>query len=667
MFKHAQTLTASLALVVLASLFSPASIASAATKPAAPGAITHSGTPTSVTISWTKAANATSYKACLLDSATTPTCSIVSPATTGTSVTFKGLEPLSTHWYRVTAYNGTLFTTSIRRTFTLPAPAKPSAPTATHTATTNSVKLSWPKAANATSYKACLLNSPTTPTCSVVSPSTTGTSVTFSGLKPTSTNPDYWYRVTAYNGTLFTTSARSSFNLVVPVKPAVPGNVTHRATSSTVRITWSKAAHATSYKACLLTSATATSCSAISAPTTGTSATFMGLKPTSGADWYYRVTAYNSTLFTTSARETFDLPVAAVDQARVVAAPSNQMTLTWVAAANAESYVVRVATNAAMTGTVLSFPSTTPRVVTSGLSASTTYYFTVQGIKDGAVSSTSDVQRLTPTTASRVVVMTYNLCGQNHCLEPGKAMTTWSNRKGLAGIIVRSAGAGIIATQESGNDTNFLSELPGYGRTTYKSAKSLFYDKAKYTVKRSGWMTLNSSSGKYAVWAEFQDRLTGGRFIVADAHTTPYKGKALDDIRYKETSVLISGIKRINTGLLPVVYAGDYNSNPSNANQSRYPGGYDAPRKRFAIAAAPDTADITPTAKRFNYDWNSANQATNPPLRGPNASHVDHIYVSPGIGSARWQVLIEVNGSNYATPFASDHNPVMATVTIPVK
>jgi len=244
-------------------------------------------------------------------------------------------------------------------------------------------------------------------------------------------------------------------------------------------------------------------------------------------------------------------------------------------------------------------------------------------------------------------------------------------RKHLAGAIVRGAGAGIIATQESGLDTNLLSELPGYGMTTYKSAKSLFYDTSKYTALRSGWIQLNTT-GKYAVWAEFKDRLTGGRFIVGDAHLTPYKGATNDAVRSKETSVLISGIKRNNPEALPVVYAGDYNSNYSNVKN--YTGGFDAPRDRFAIAASPDAADITPAAMLFNYGWNSANQAYNPPKRSSNpvpyGYHVDHIYLSPGIKSARWQVLIELNKldtSLYSTPFASDHNPVRATVIIPLK
>ena len=83
------------------------------------------------------------------------------------------------------------------------------------------------------------------------------------------------------------------------------------------------------------------------------------------------------------------------------------------------------------------------------------------------------------------------------------------------------------------------------------------------------------------MWADLKD-LNGTRFIVVDVHLVSGKGKGNDDERTREMTALINGIKKINPSGLPVIYAGDFNSNASNANQSKYKGGYDAPLRSFS-------------------------------------------------------------------------------------
>ncbi len=135
-------------------------------------------------------------------------------------------------------------------------------------------------------------------------------------------------------------------------------------------------------------------------------------------------------------------------------------------------------------------------------------------------------------------------------------------------------------------------------------------------------------------------------------------------MREAQTRKLIRDVALINPNGFPVIYAGDYNSNSSNT-QSIYPGGFDAPHEVFTQAGIPDAFDIAET--KINSTWNSANQAVNPPIR--HSHHVDHIYLDKSIRVIEFKVIVSVTTSGektvYRTPFATDHNPVRATVLVP--
>ncbi len=176
----------------------------------------------------------------------------------------------------------------------------------------------------------------------------------------------------------------------------------------------------------------------------------------------------------------------------------------------------------------------------------------------------------------------------------------------------------------------------------------------------SGEITLSSSLKKYAVWADLKD-LNGTRFIVVNLHLVSGKGKGNDDERTREMTALINGVKKINPSGLPVIYAGDFNSNDSNANQSKYKGGYDAPLRSFKSIGVVDSVSVAKTL--VNQIWNSANQAKNPPLK--YSDHVDHVYTSPDVEATRWAMLLRLSGSSYALPFASDHNAIVVDLAVP--
>jgi endonuclease/exonuclease/phosphatase family metal-dependent hydrolase len=132
---------------------------------------------------------------------------------------------------------------------------------------------------------------------------------------------------------------------------------------------------------------------------------------------------------------------------------------------------------------------------------------------------------------------------------------------------------------------------------------------------------------------------------------------------------MLSLVDTLNTRDLPVVYAGDMNSNKNNAT---YAGGYDGVRKAFLAAAHVNTLDRALAAENgdrdqgqaYNVAFNSANQGQVTPIK--NADHVDAIYTTPDVVTRTWKVVVDLaSPTRYRTPFASDHNPVTAYLTIP--
>jgi endonuclease/exonuclease/phosphatase family metal-dependent hydrolase len=546
------------------------------------------------------------------------------------------------------------------------AATAPKAPTDLAAKTTaRSATLTWTAASGATHYRACIAGQ----SCAALKSQTTGTSWKFSSLSP---GHRYSFTVYSYNSHGRAQSTALSVTLPKVPLPEAPTGITQTVRTTTLTISWKAAAHASAYTVCLMTSEDTEKCTRSSSRSSALTTKFTGLTPTGGADYFYRVIASNSAGTARSAKQRADLPVVAMSGVEAPKVRTTSIHLAWSAALNAETYTIEVATNSAMTSNLKTYSvdGASRAYVVTKLTPGTIYYVRMDG-RNGRVHGAYSVPLAVPlpTASVAVNVVTYNLCGQDHCRTGAEKnrIKAWSTRKPYAGKIARSTGADLIATQESGHsDTKFITQLPGYSEGAYLSAKSIFYKTSRFTSLDSGTITLDKANKRYAVWNEFLDKSTRTPFYFVDPHLEPYKGKKLDDLRYAQTKVLIAAIAAENTKHLPVIYAGDFNSNKDNADQSKYAGGYDAPLKAFKAVGIPDA--ITIAADLLHTVFNSANQAINPPYK--YGDHVDHIYVSPGVRVNKLSVVLGPNAATgsesfrYATPFASDHNPVQANVTV---
>lgn len=546
----------------------------------------------------------------------------------------------------------------------LPAQAaKPTRPVVTGVAvTTDSATITW-TSSGATYHRVCLRRDAGDP-CTPASGKVTAKTFTYTGLTPRS-GDDYQVSVTAYNAEGQSTSARRTFELTPTVTPATPKSVKTKVTPSTATITWAAAKNAQTYDVCVTRAKTEQGCWRTTPRSTTRSVRLTGLVPTAGADYFYVVRAHNGPASTVSAQQRFDLPVSRTTDVVLRSTGPTTLRATWAPTRNAEAYLVEYAPTASMKN-ARSVLTKTSTVDLGGLTAGRRYHVRVRPQNAPIIGVyTAPVTRGLPTAAATARVVTYNLCGQNKCRTSRNSSTvpTWSKRKKAAGTVVRATGAGIVSTQESGDkDTNFITELPKFRRAAYRSSKSLFYRTDLYTMRRSGALTLDSARNRYAVWAELEDRATGTPMIVVDPHLEPGKGRDNDVRREAQTKRMLSLVRTLNTEGVPVVYAGDYNSNKDNADQSKYKGGYDAVRKVFTAAGVVDSLAVART-KRYA-DYNTANQGLPTPIR--NGDHVDAIYVDADIEVLDWRNVVKLASTNrYVTPFASDHNPVKADLVVP--
>jgi len=269
----------------------PATPAVPVTLPVAPTGVNAAATNAQVTVTWTAATTATSYK--IYRSTTQGSQGTLIGSSPSTSYTDGTVVNGTTYYYEVTGANaageGAASTQSAPATPAVPV-ALPVAPAGVNaTAGNTQVTVTWTAATTATSYK-------------IYRSTTEGSQGTLIGSSPTASYTDgtvvngttYYYEVTAVNpageGPASTQSAPAT--PAVPVTlPAAPTAVNVTAANAQVTVTWTAATGATSYNIYRSTSQRSQGTNIGSSPTTSyTDGTVVN-----GTTYYYEVTAVNTT------------------------------------------------------------------------------------------------------------------------------------------------------------------------------------------------------------------------------------------------------------------------------------------------------------------------------------------------------------------------------------
>jgi fibronectin type 3 domain-containing protein len=345
----------------------------------------------SVDLNWTGASGATGYR---VKRSTTSGSGYVTVGTTATTVFTDSIIGGVTYYYVVTATNlsgESLLSSEVPATPVLQAPAAPASLTAIPG--NNTVALTWPAAAFATSYN-------------VKRSTISGAEVTITNVATanysdaTAVNGTvYYYVVSALNGAGESADTSES---TVTMRPATPTGLGATAGSNQVSLTWTGSSLATGYR---VKRSTVSGSGYVTIGTTADPITAFNDAIIGGVTYYYVVTATNLSGETVSSAEVFATPTLAPPSAPAglaAAAGDNSVALIWNAAAFSTSYNVKRSTTS---GSGYAIISTAGAVTGTNYTDSTAingtpYYYVVSGTNAAGESVNSSEVSATPNFVS---------------------------------------------------------------------------------------------------------------------------------------------------------------------------------------------------------------------------------------------------------------------------
>lgn len=249
---------------------------------------------------------------------------------------------------------------------------------------------------------------------------------------------------------------------------------------------------------------------------------------------------------------------------------------------------------------------------------------------------------------------TYNIAYDT----PKEVDNLWVNRVPLMVDLVKKADFDIWGTQEGLDNQliDLIAGLPQYqwfgaGRTDGHTGEhcAIFYKPAKFDKLQSGdfWLSAtpdNPSIGwdaslpRICTWGQFKDKATGITFFVFNTHLDDQGALA----RKNGLALILSKMKTI-AGTSPALLCGDLNFDQFDANYATLK------------ANITDSYDISTT--RWNDTGGSYNGYN---INHNSSSRIDHIFLTPGITSSRYEIINTVYNGKYP----SDHFPVQVDLSI---
>jgi len=367
-----------------------------------------------------------------------------------------------------------------------------------------------------------------------------------------------------------------------------------------------------------------------------------------------------------------------------------EVTLDWAPAAGATAYQLYWAAGFGSPFDIPGHQATAPiqgtHAVVRGLQPATTYCFALRVDGPGsdgpgsarACKVTPPVSRAVVPTALQTTAATFNV----RCGSTSKCNGGWNWRKRQKQVVDRidRANADVMVFTEAhvahkyGKKKRWIGKVMkkrGYALAcqTQKGKKRKLFSQVAY-VRSSAYAVVdpkhNSAGSRFTRFKDrdhgychalVQHRATGRTVAVAAVHL--HDGRA-DGARQQETAYVLGRLQARFAGV-PTVILGDFNSHRGRDRR----GESDTPRQVLENAGFADASDI---AARLTFPYlNSANGfKVSPPQSTTWPTHVDRIFVSPGITVPSWENIAVLDGSGrYATPMASDHNPIKATLFIP--
>lgn len=316
-----------------------------------------------------------------------------------------------------------------------------------------------------------------------------------------------------------------------------------------------------------------------------------------------------------------------------------------------------------------------------GLTKGTTYYFEVRALNGSSASPYSSVVSGQVASSEQYLrVMSYNVteATADGTVESGNVISTWyPYRQNGAVALIKASAPDVIGIQEA---AAWMGAVKGPRQIDYlRTALGSSYSLAKTEItpgqpnwERTGCYILYNNqvyetvgAGNhwvlpYSRWAAYQvlrNRSTGATFLFVSTHFATGSGGTADGYRETEMSSLMSQARSYaaSHGNVPIVYAGDFNSDV-NSNHA-----FDGP----GVAATAAGVDDAFYAARYtrNQNYNSANlYMRTPPAMGDS---IDKIYAPAGVSARSWTLSLNLVNGSFVGTIPSDHNPLVSDMAIP--
>ena len=366
--------------------------------PSAPTGLTATAVSTSqIDLSWNSVSGADGYR--VERSTDSNNWSIIATSVTATTYQSIGLSVGTRYYFRVSAYimsEYSDYSNMAEATTHIEQGTVPSAPTGlTATAvSTSQIDISWNSVSGATGYKVERSTNQTSGFTEIAG-SVTGTSYPSTGL---AAGTQYFYRVRAYNAVGDSDYSNVAGATTTQITLAIPSNLTATAASTTqINLNWNAVTDAAGYKVERSTSSSGTF-TEIAGAVTGTTYQSTGLS--AGTTYYYRVRAYTGTVHSnySTTVNTITLPAAPANLT-ATAASTSQINLIWNAVTGAAGYKVERSTSSSGTFTEIAGAVAGTSYQSTGLSASTQYFYRVRAYNASGNSAYSATANATTQTA----------------------------------------------------------------------------------------------------------------------------------------------------------------------------------------------------------------------------------------------------------------------------
>ncbi len=357
---------------------------------------------------------------------------------------------------------------------------------------------------------------------------------------------------------------------------------------------------------------------------------------------------------------------------------SQGLSLTW-KGGRSNGFQVQQATGAGFSTDVKKYRlrGTGRQFTPFGLAQGTAYSFRVRASNFGTKSAwSSGVAATAIATEQQIRVGQFNIHSEtatNNDVPPWKdrrdAVVASVNQGGPPDILAISEGDGWIAGKCSPRQVDDLASRlgsdwvvahtdpipckePNWKRTgTYIIYNSSLY-RAVGAVGHWKVSTSGNSAANFAAYQELVNVASGARMLFVSVHLQKGNSLAQDKEREAETENMLSDVAALNLDL-PVIYAGDFNSQDQRA--------YDGPGKVIRKAHIADAWFVAQHRVRPSY--NSANAYQRKPPR--TWTSIDHLCGSPGVALKTWEQIMKIKNGAYVGVIPSDHNMVVADVTYP--